>query len=161
MTPGKITDDAPIKTRLPILTFAIFFFSARNQALSAPNEAVIARTEAEEQKGIVSSLLSELLAAVAINTIATKPQRSLLLSLEAYSLAATNEGNTQEPEKVLREVVAQTGGLGLPEQKNITASAFSPDGQWMVTGDADTRIMFYPKASWDGANPLKEPILTL
>jgi WD40 repeat protein len=138
------------------LSFAFFFFNARNQALSARNEAVVSRTEAEEQKSVISSLLSELLAAVAVNTVEATPQRSLLLSLEAYAVAATNAGNTQEPQKVLRQVVAQTGGWVFPEQKNITASAFSPDGRWMVTGDDDARANF-----WDVADPTKGPILTL
>ena len=136
------------------LSFAIFFFSARNQALQARNEALVAKNESETQRSLVSSRLSELLGAVALNTLNTTPQRSLLLALEAHKVAVSNASETQEAESVLREVFGKTGGVNLIGEP-VSATGFSPDGKWMVTGDDNANVTF-----WEVANP-SQPVLTL
>ncbi|MGL4611922.1 MAG: hypothetical protein ACRCYY_19970 [Trueperaceae bacterium] len=104
---------------------ALVSYTARNQAVSARNEAV--------------SLLPKLLGSVALNTLETTPQRSLLLALEAERMVRDTGQLEYLPaaEGTLRNLVSKTGGTSLEHAQKVSTTVFSPDDQWLVTGSED------------------------
>lgn len=126
-------------------------YIARNQAVTARNEA--------------TALLPKLLSSVALNSKEVLPQRSLLLALEADRIATqNNDPNQSEVQRVLRQLVSETGGLPLPHPEPVRTTAISPDGQWpngpwFVTGSDDGKIRFWDQKQLTAQPPDKTPLV--
>jgi WD40 repeat protein len=122
---------------------ALFSYTARNQAVTARNEA--------------TALLPKLLSSVAINTQEASPQRSLLLALEADRIATEHRlQNTAEVQRVLRQLVSETGGMTLPHSERVVVTRFSPDGKYLATLSDDGVLRL-----WEMDSPAREAMLTL
>jgi WD40 repeat protein len=109
---------------------AIVSYSSRNQAVAARNETTV--------------LLPKLLSSVALNSKEESPQRSLLLALVAERTASqNNQSDLPEIQRVLRQLVSETGGVSFPHPDAVRATTFSPDSHWLVTGSDDTKVRFW------------------
>jgi WD40 repeat protein len=109
---------------------AVISYNARNQAVTARNET--------------TALLPKLLSSVALNSKEETPQRSLLLALEAERMASqNNQPDLPSIQRMLRQLVSETGGVSFPHPDSVRATTFSPDGRWLVTGSNDKKVRFW------------------
>ncbi len=111
---------------------AVLSYNARNQAVVARNEA--------------TGLLPKLLSSVAINTKEDLPQRSLLLTLEADRIATdNNDSHAPEVQRILRQLVSETGGFTLPHSDRVTMTRFSLDGRYLGTLSEDGTVRLWAR----------------
>ncbi|MCA1825034.1 MAG: AAA family ATPase, partial [Frankia sp.] len=99
--------------------------------------ALVARTRANDERRLAAS---REVAAEAVNQLDIDPQLSLLLSLEAYRLAPTDEAVAALRRGVvtshLRKVLPVRAGLAFAH------AVFSPDGRTVVTGGHDGAVVW-------------------
>jgi WD40 repeat protein len=110
---------------------------ARQTAEARRGEADLAQTEANKQARIATS---RALAAAAITSLATDPELSLLLALQAISTTRTSEAEQAlhqavQTSRVRRTLVGHTG--------RVFSIAFSPDGSRLATAGEDQTIKIW------------------
>ena len=93
--------------------------------------AIQRQREAEWQSRIS---LSRQLAAQAMVELENRPQRSLLLAVEANCVKWNGQFlRIQAAEQTLRQVLSEVGGLPFGSfESAVEAAAFSPDGRWLA-----------------------------
>ncbi|MDX1614560.1 MAG: hypothetical protein R3300_09635, partial [Candidatus Promineifilaceae bacterium] len=104
---------------------------ARATAIAAEAEANAARVTAEEQRQIA---ISRELASAAVANLDKDPERSVLLAMEAF-----NAAHTQEAEAALHEAVPNLRVLHRLEghEDRVLSLAYNADGTRLLTGSRD------------------------
>src|SRR5260221_9069881 len=100
------------------------------------------RRAAEHQNRIA---LHRQIASQALVELPKNPQRSLLLAVESITMTQ-KEGVFDRTSacSLLHNVLAATGGLPLSGDTHpVTATAFSPSGNWLATGSADGTVRLW------------------
>jgi WD40 repeat protein/energy-coupling factor transporter ATP-binding protein EcfA2 len=119
-------------------------------AEAAEATAQAERDRAEEQARIAQARQLATQAQTALD--GDWPQRSLLLAAEAIQ---AHHPRLPAAEQALRDALQKTGGLPLSGHEGpIYAVAFSPDGQWLVTGGEDGMARL-----WNMAESEAEPVV--
>jgi WD40 repeat protein len=103
---------------------AVYAWTLQQRAQTAEAQALSAKLAAQAQTAMIEN----------------RPQRSLLLAVEAMNLALEKD-NVPSPatENVLWATLSNAGGLGLGgHNDSVTAVAISPSNQWLVTAGGTT-----------------------
>jgi WD40 repeat protein len=163
---------AAVGAAIGFLILALLTWGQRNAARDAQATAVAeadARATAQAQaEGQARLARIRALAAQAESELEQRPQRSLLLALEAFDLAqqaSRNDRHIPAAEQALRDALGTVGGIGLSGHEwEIGVLAFSPDGRWLATGSSSGPSLigyFGSTRLWDltASNPSAEPIV--
>jgi WD40 repeat protein len=104
-------------------------------ALAAEASAEAARVAAQRQARLARAGQLALESQLAQTD---RPQQSLLLAVESLLATQADDPYRTDPSQALREAVQKPLSLALGgHQARVGSLAFSPDGQWLVTGSLD------------------------
>jgi len=106
--------------------------------INTRNQAIQAQQLAEQQKQISINTLAEMISSK-VNTNENKPEKNLLLAIEAYQ-AATQPQTINRAKGTLLQLINQTGGQRLSHNDRVLAVDFHPTEQQFITTTNDSMI---------------------